>query len=302
MAIALVATAFAGFNATSAAAAPADAPPRCTITGTSGNDVLRGTPRADVICAGAGDDVVLALGGNDRVEGGPGRDRIYGGAGRDSLAGQQGGDSLVGGPGDDALYGHGGDDRLRGGAGADLLLAAEGDDRIIGAGPEDRVDGGMGDDVGVAQPSAPDCPDTSTSQCWISLHFDTGRCPSFTKSAGNCSGTMYGQARWNDIGRLSWGEMSRIAGNRNVYVGDSAAPGCIHGNIRGPGRAEFYVDGARTKAAGTTNWNAGATEPAGQPSGPLYFNFENGVIGADVYIYGYLQKIGPDDDDWCTVP
>ena len=45
----------------------------CTITGTAGDDVLRGTPQADVICGLHGDD---AIRGADRASGEPhGRSR-----------------------------------------------------------------------------------------------------------------------------------------------------------------------------------------------------------------------------------
>jgi RTX calcium-binding nonapeptide repeat (4 copies) len=47
-----------------------------TILGTPKRDRLRGTRRADVICGGAGNDVLLARDGvRDRIDGGPGRDR-----------------------------------------------------------------------------------------------------------------------------------------------------------------------------------------------------------------------------------
>jgi hypothetical protein len=47
-----------------------------TIVGTPKRDRLRGTRRADVICGGAGNDVLLARDGvRDRIDGGPGRDR-----------------------------------------------------------------------------------------------------------------------------------------------------------------------------------------------------------------------------------
>lgn len=83
-----------------------------TLVGTAGKDRLRGTKRADVIVALAGNDVVQGLGGNDlvcagdgsdRVVGGPGKDRLYGEAGRDRLIGGIGKDRLVGGPDRDVV-------------------------------------------------------------------------------------------------------------------------------------------------------------------------------------------------------
>jgi RTX calcium-binding nonapeptide repeat (4 copies) len=47
-----------------------------TILGTPKRDRLKGTRRADVICGGAGNDILLARDGvRDRIDGGPGRDR-----------------------------------------------------------------------------------------------------------------------------------------------------------------------------------------------------------------------------------
>ncbi len=79
------------------AALPASALPTaratCTITGTSGPDVLRGT---------TGDDVICGLGGDDTLLGGPGADVLYGGQGDDVLIGGSGMDLVVGGPGTDS--------------------------------------------------------------------------------------------------------------------------------------------------------------------------------------------------------
>ena len=99
--------------------APAPPPPAAscqgrpaTLLGTSGDDRLKGTHKADVVVALGGNDVVKGLGGNDvvcagdgddKVLGGPGRDRLYGEAGRDHLVGGSGKDRLVGGPDRDAI-------------------------------------------------------------------------------------------------------------------------------------------------------------------------------------------------------
>ena len=83
----------------------------CTITGTSGADLLVGTSGADVICGRGGADIVTAHAGNDVVNGGRGADTIYGDAGRDTVLGGRGNDDLYvrdsehdhayGGPGSD---------------------------------------------------------------------------------------------------------------------------------------------------------------------------------------------------------
>ncbi len=95
-------------------------PPACfrataDIVGTEGNDILRGTPKSDVIAGGGGKDFVYGLGGNDRICGGDRVDVLFGGSGDDRLLG--GGDlgavvfirlrtdHLWGGRGDDHLQG-----------------------------------------------------------------------------------------------------------------------------------------------------------------------------------------------------
>ena len=75
-----------------------------TLTGTGGDDILRG---------GAEDDTLSGGGGNDHLTGLQGDDTLEGGAGNDILVGWQGNDTIVGGAGDDKLAGDavGGDDR-----------------------------------------------------------------------------------------------------------------------------------------------------------------------------------------------
>ena len=96
--------------------------PACSVTGTSGPDVLEGTPERDFICGRAGDDVVAGLGGDDVLLGGAGADTISGGAGNDVVAGERGADQLRGGPGDDTVNG-------RDGGTSERLTAGHGNDR-----------------------------------------------------------------------------------------------------------------------------------------------------------------------------
>ena len=132
-----------------------------TIKGTSRSETLRGTPFADVIDCGAGNDRVSGGGGNDvincgagrdRVDGGAGNDRIDGASGNDKLSGGSGYDRVCGGPGNDRLSGASGNDRLLGGAGNDILKGNAGKDRLYGnggadvlfRGGTDRLFGGSG--------------------------------------------------------------------------------------------------------------------------------------------------------------
>jgi Ca2+-binding RTX toxin-like protein len=110
---------------------------RVTISGTPGDDRLRGTARTDVIDARGGDDRISGLGGFDLICGGGGSDTIRGGNRSDALLGGPGDDLLREGKGtgdgsDIAVFGpnlafylfvsgNGGDDRLFGGRGSDAL-------------------------------------------------------------------------------------------------------------------------------------------------------------------------------------
>ena len=90
-----------------------------TQVGTTGDDVLIGTDKRDVIKARGGDDVVRGLRKGDVVCGGGGRDTLRGNAGGDKLKGGRGRDTLRGGRGSDLLRGGGGNDRCFGGPGSD---------------------------------------------------------------------------------------------------------------------------------------------------------------------------------------
>jgi hypothetical protein len=97
-----------------------------TVRGSSANDTLRGTAKADRLVGGRGHDLILARAGSDRLEGGPGNDRLYG---------EQGDDALNGGPGADRLFG---------GGGSDVHLVRDG--------KRDVVDCGLGKDRAIADP------------------------------------------------------------------------------------------------------------------------------------------------------
>jgi Ca2+-binding RTX toxin-like protein len=121
---------------------------RCTIIGTQGADVLRGTARRDVICGLGGDDRILAAGGDDLVYGGNGRDRLFGESGNDQLYGGAGADRLIGGLGADLLSGGSLGDVLIGGTGSDRLLGGGNNDIVFARdGRRDWVNGGPGRDL-----------------------------------------------------------------------------------------------------------------------------------------------------------
>ena len=66
--------------------------PRCSVRGTTGDDLLEGTEGPDLICGLGGDDVIMGLGGDDVIFGHGGHDAIIGGAGRDIVVGHEGRD------------------------------------------------------------------------------------------------------------------------------------------------------------------------------------------------------------------
>lgn len=128
------------------------------LTGTGGPDLLVGTPRRDVVDAGAGDDSFSGLAGSDLVCGGPGddvlggaagSDRIYGGSGKDVISGGTGSDVLRGESGADLVAAGRGNDVADGGGGdGDIALGELGDDRVLGGnGDRDEVSGGLGIDT-----------------------------------------------------------------------------------------------------------------------------------------------------------
>jgi len=104
------------------AAVPSCFGERATIVGTLGDDVLRGTRRADVIVGRGGDDTIRGEGRGDLICGGGGNDSVFGGGGNDRTSG---------GSGDDEIWGQGG---------FDSAVPGQGDDFVDGgARPEDEV-------------------------------------------------------------------------------------------------------------------------------------------------------------------
>ncbi len=74
--------------------------------GSSGSDVVIGTPGPDHLFGGSGNDVLCGLGGNDRLDGGSGNDYLDGGPGIDTMFGGTGNDTLVNGETNDGGTGN----------------------------------------------------------------------------------------------------------------------------------------------------------------------------------------------------
>lgn len=141
--------------ASPASAATTSTGVRCTIVGTAGGDVLRGTSRRDVICGRGGGDIIYAKGGDDLVDAGSGGDHIYAsygadrvlaGSGEDWIHGEGGPDSLNGGTGQDNIWGEDGGDVISGGDHFDVISGGAGADRIYGGAAGDSISGGTNGD------------------------------------------------------------------------------------------------------------------------------------------------------------
>lgn len=153
------------------------------LTGTDGNDQLRGGEGADLLKGMGGDDDLQGFGGDDVLDGGDGDDRLVSTGGNSTLAGGKGNDELrststgrdrfEGGAGNDRLFGGDGGDTFDGGSGDDVIEATlagsagqvtivgggEGQDRIrveLGAGQQAVVSGGSGSDVFLLGPTGSD--------------------------------------------------------------------------------------------------------------------------------------------------
>lgn len=137
---------------------------------TDGADAFTGDELADIVEAGAGDDILLGGGGNDFLDGEDGDDVVAGGDGDDVVAGDRGSDTLSGGEGDDLIVGGQGIDTVdfseangavdvdlgaetATGEGSDTIIGVENvigsskGDSIVGDGHANVIDGGGGHDT-----------------------------------------------------------------------------------------------------------------------------------------------------------
>ncbi|MBY0565630.1 MAG: hypothetical protein K2P58_15780 [Hyphomonadaceae bacterium] len=134
------------------------------VTGSSFNDMIRGSVGANTLNGGDGDDILDGGEGDDVILGGNGRDfAVYalagvgvsvdlslagpqntGGAGIDTLTSIE---NVIGSGFADTLTGDGGANRLDGGVGDDVLQGGDGDDQLDGGAGADALTGGAGVDT-----------------------------------------------------------------------------------------------------------------------------------------------------------
>jgi len=126
------------------------------ITGTAGNDNIKGSNGDDLIFGLAGNDKIQGKNGNDCIFGDDGDDKIWGdkgddtidgGTGNDQIHGQQGNDTLIGGDGNDKLWGGQGNDIIEGNTGNDQIHGQQGNDTLTGGDGDDKIYGGQGNDI-----------------------------------------------------------------------------------------------------------------------------------------------------------
>ena len=118
---------------------------------------IQGTPEAEKLTGGFGDDTIYGNGGNDEIDGQAGSDEIYGGEGDDVIIGNFGDDTLYGEAGNDTISDDQGENFIDGGEGDDTLssrslsgnhtlIGGFGQDNISGTGETLYIDGGEGND------------------------------------------------------------------------------------------------------------------------------------------------------------
>jgi Tol biopolymer transport system component len=120
----------------------------CRIVGTQGDDVLTGTPLADVLLGQGGNDTLVAVPGyflGDTLEGGPGNDLLVGSSATDTLEGGSGKDILRGGTSPDLLTGGSARDVVQGQGGRDLIQARDGRRDVVSCGTNSKTGGPEGD-------------------------------------------------------------------------------------------------------------------------------------------------------------
>ena len=117
------------------------------LYGRAGDDYMLGDQGDDTMYGSAGDDEMYGGTGDDTMHGGTNEDVMYGEAGHDTMDGGGGADEMYGGSGNDTMYGNGGNDTMEGGTGIDTMYGGAGNDTMYGGDDDDKMYGGIGNDT-----------------------------------------------------------------------------------------------------------------------------------------------------------
>ena len=261
------------------------------IEGTSGDDLLIGTPETDLLDGGRGDDslegkagndtliggkgndFLRAMEGNDSLDGGRGKDTLRGGTGEDVLNGGRNRDDLRGGRGDDVLNGGWGRDFLDGSQDNDILAGEAGRDTLIGGEGNDWLKGGAGSDklIGI---------DGITTNANPVFFAGTGHYYEFVKVPG---GTTWGEAKAAAENRVFHGIQGHLVTITSQAENDfvNSLPGPLPGPGLGAwiGASDAEEEGVwkwvTGPEAGTQFWQNGPS-PAGSPVASRFANWASG--------------------------
>jgi hypothetical protein len=180
----------------------------------SGDDV-KGSPAANRIDAGAGDDTVDGGDGDDAIAGGDGVDRLAGGAGRDAIVPGAGTDEVEAGTGDDTIDVADGEvDKVTCGIGIDAVTADAADILFTDCELVTRV-APSGGETGGGTPPVPETPPADPPRAEpaavLALRGSTlrvdrrgrGRIPASCSGAA-CRGTLVLRTRRRTIARATY--------------------------------------------------------------------------------------------------
>ena len=155
------------------------------------------------------------------------------------------------------------------------------------------------------------CPDPNDRTCYLPrIHFDDGTnyCANWNSAHGDCDGVTW-LKRLTTGDDLLWQTCCQFAnfhwnGNEGgfrgaaLYVNDDkgshALRGYLEGSLPGPGSDRFSIRDAWNTEAPDSHWCTQDLQgtKAGDPGGPLSFDFEGGFVGADIYLDGWLVRKG----------
>ncbi|MFG6487753.1 PA14 domain-containing protein [Roseateles sp. BYS78W] len=221
------------------------------LSGSGGNDVLRGDSGANKLDGGAGNDILEGRGGADVLVGGAGIDTaVYSGssagvtidlAAGTGKGGEAEGDTLTQ---IENVIGSDHDDVLRGDAGANVLQGGAGDDVLEGRGGADSLQGGAGNDTA----------SYASSTAGVTVSLGTGQ-----GSGGDATGD-----RLQDIENLTG------SGFNDVLIGDAGDNkldgGAGDDELEGGAGADQLIGGDGKDTASYIDAQTGVTVSLADPS------------------------------------